>query len=84
MGVPKNIKEMIGHEYLFSGTVIDGNDRKDELFEVIDARMSDYTVSNSDSKIKHPCFELLVTNGNIETWTKPFPLRNINSKLNVV
>ena len=54
MDVPNNVKEMIGKEYLFSGTIIDGEDRKEELFEVLDARISEYKMTNAQGE--NHCF----------------------------
>ena len=82
MDVPNNIKEMIGKEYLFSGTIIDGEDRKEELFEVLDARISEYKMTNAQGE--NHCFELLVKNQDLEVWTKPIPIRKVDYSLKVV
>ena len=83
MDIPNEVKEMIGNKYLFSGTFLNDTDVKETEYLVLDARMSDAFLKDKENKFKHPCFELLLKVEDEELWTKPFPIKTINLKLNI-
>lgn len=84
MEVPKEAKDMVGNNYLFSGMYIDNKDRKEQKHLIKDVKMTDFFVKNKENTVKHPCVCFLIDFNGIEKWTKPMPIRSINLKLNIV
>ena len=84
MEIPKDTKEMVGKNYLFSGNFLDKIDRPEMEYLIKDVKWSDTFVKNSNGNKKHPCVIFLIDFEGIEKWTKPFPIRSINLDLRVV
>lgn len=75
MELTKEIREMQGKEYLFSGTFLDTVDRKEELYLVLKVKPSDYKVKRENGEVLNT-FKCLVKNDSMEKpkWTKAFPI----------
>jgi len=84
MDIPKEAKDMIGNNYLFSGNYLDKKDRKEQEHLIKDVKMTDFFVKNIENTVKHPCVSFLIDFNGIDRWTKPMPIKSINLKLNVV
>lgn len=79
MELTNEVKEMVGKEYLFSGTFLDAFDRKEESYKVLRARKSDFKITKENGDV-YNCFELLIKNDKMKRarWTKALPMAKIN------